>query len=89
MLFEEISNAKDATGLTYDVIQGLPYLDAVIHETLRRHPIISMLERPCVKDYKVPNPDIVLKKGDLVKFGQESTGESLQRTMWCFGVLIE
>lgn len=69
-LFEEISNAKDSTGLTYDVIQGLPYLDAVIHETLRRHPIISVLERPCVKDYKVPNTDIVLKKGDLVRINQ-------------------
>ena len=66
-LFEEISNAKDATGLTYDVIQGLPYLDAVIHETLRRHPVISALERPCVKDYKLPNTDIVLKKGDWVR----------------------
>ena len=38
----------------------------------------------CTKPYQS-----VLKKGDLVKFGQESTGESLQRTMWCFGVSIE
>ena len=69
-LFEEISSAKDATGLTYDVIQGLPYLDAVIHETLRKHPIIAMLDRPVVKDYKVPNSDIVLKKGHLVRINQ-------------------
>ena len=67
-LFEELENAKnDHGGLSYDTIQSLPYLDAVVHETLRRHPVVAALERPCVKEYKIPNTDLVLKKGDLVR----------------------
>ena len=37
----------------------------------------------CIKPYQT-----VLNKGDLVKMGAESTGESLQRTMWCYGQLM-
>ena len=36
----------------------------------------------CVKPYQA-----VLNKGDLVKMGAESTGETLQKTMWCYGQL--
>ena len=67
-LFDEIERNADSTGeLSYDIIQSLPYLDAVIHETLRRHPVISMLERPCTKDYKLPNTDLVVEKGMRVR----------------------
>ena len=67
-LFEDIENAKENDGsLSYDTIQSLPFLDAVIHETLRMHPIAFVLERPCVKDYKLPNTDLVIKKGELVR----------------------
>ena len=67
-LFEEIETAKkEADGLSYDTIQSLPYLDAVIHETLRKDPVIAMLERPCTKEYKLPNTDLVIKKGDLIR----------------------
>ena len=34
----------------------------------------------CIKPYQA-----ILSKGDLVKMGAESTGESLQKTMWCYG----
>lgn len=64
-LFEEVENAK-MKGLSYDTIQALPYLDAVIHETLRRHPVVAELDRPCTKEYKIPNTSLVLKKGDLI-----------------------
>ena len=37
----------------------------------------------CVKPYQA-----VLNKGDLVKMGAESTGETLQKTMWCYGQLM-
>ena len=67
-LFEEIENAKNDHGsLAYDTLQSLPYLDAIIHETLRRHPVVATIERPCAKEYKIPNTDLVLKKGDLVR----------------------
>ena len=66
-LFEEIETAKNASDLGYDTLQSLPYLDAVVHETLRRHPIAPFLERACSKDYKLPNTNLVLKKGDLIR----------------------
>ena len=66
-LFEEIETAKNASDLGYDTLQSLPYLDAVVHETLRRHPIGPFLERVCSKDYKLPNTNLVLKKGDFIR----------------------
>ena len=70
-LREEIENAresKDDNGLSYDTIESLPYLDAIIHETLRRHPVIPMLERPCTKEYKLPNTEgLIIKKGDIIR----------------------
>ena len=66
-LFEEIENAKSGDRLSYDTIQSLPYLEAVIHETLRRHPVIAALERPCTKEYKMPDTNLVIRKGDLVR----------------------
>ncbi len=52
--------------LDYGQIQGLPYLDMVIHETLRLY-FSGFLERECVKDYKLPNSDFVVPKGMLVQ----------------------
>ena len=67
-LYEEIIEAgKDTNKLSYDTLQNLPYLDAVIHESLRRHAPIATLERVCTKDYKVPNSKIVIRKGEFVR----------------------
>ena len=66
-LFEEIDSAKKTSHLDYDTLQSLPYLDAVIYETLRRHPVVATIERVCSKDYKLPNTNLVLKKGDLIR----------------------
>ena len=66
-LFEEISASKNSNNLEYDTLQSMPYLDAVIHETLRKHPVVATIERVCSKDYKLPNTNLVLKKGDLIR----------------------
>ena len=39
----------------------------VIHETLRKHPVVATIERVCSKDYKLPNSNLVLRKGDLIQ----------------------
>ena len=65
-LFEEINTAKNSNNPEYDTLQSLPYLDMVIHETLRKHPVVATIERVCSKDYKLPNTNLVLKKGDFI-----------------------
>ena len=47
-------DSGDDSNLDYTTIQTLPYLDMVIHEVLRLHPALGVLERVCTKDgYKV------------------------------------
>ena len=67
-LFEEIKDAgNDVNEIPYETLQTLPYLDAVIYESMRRHTIIPLLERMCTKDYKVPVTNLMIKKGDFVR----------------------
>ena len=68
VLYGEIMDSvDDVDDLTYETIQSLPYLDAVIHETMRKHPIVALLERVCTKEYKLPGHDIIIPKGGLVR----------------------
>ena len=67
-LYEEIKDAcDDVNNISYESLQTLPYLDAVIRESLRRHPPIAVLERVCTKDYQVSGSNVILRKGDLVR----------------------
>ncbi|XP_058462574.1 probable cytochrome P450 9f2 [Malaya genurostris] len=53
-LHEEILRIQrelDGKPLTYEVLQGMKYLDMVISETLRMWPIGTLIERMCLKDY--------------------------------------
>ncbi|KAJ3655229.1 hypothetical protein Zmor_014365 [Zophobas morio] len=53
--------------ITYEAIQEMKYMDLVINETLRKYPPLPILTRKCVKDYKVPDEDIIIEKGtDIV-----------------------
>ncbi|TRY80861.1 hypothetical protein TCAL_07803 [Tigriopus californicus] len=69
-VYEEVSEAITQNGgsdsLDYNTIQGMSYLDKVVHETLRLYPL-TLIERLCVKDYKVPDTDFVIPKGMLVQ----------------------
>ena len=40
--------------LPYDVLVSLPFLDAVVRETLRVHPPTNMIHRTCTKDTVLP-----------------------------------
>ena len=51
----------------YSVLQNLPYLDAVLHETLRIHPVLAALEKVCTKEYKVPGTKVTIKPGDSIQ----------------------
>ena len=67
-LLEEIREvAPDAKDIPYETLQSLPYLDAIIQETMRKHPVVPYLERLCTKDYKIPGHDYTVRKGDNVR----------------------
>lgn len=50
----------------YNTIQNLPYLDQVIHETLRMHPVFNMNRTCVVPEYKVPGTEYTIKKDQRV-----------------------
>ena len=53
----------DKEMLKYGSILGLPYLDKVIKETLRKYPPSPVMPRVCNKDYEIPGSDgIVIPK---------------------------
>ena len=60
---EEVEKA-DGADLDYTTLQNMPYLDAVLHETLRMHSPAPLNLRACTKDYKIPGTKISLKAGD-------------------------
>ncbi|XP_024883454.1 cytochrome P450 9e2-like [Temnothorax curvispinosus] len=59
--------------LTYDTLNGMQYLDAVINEALRLWPVATFVDRICVEDFELPpalpgDKPFLLKKGMNVWF---------------------
>lgn len=69
-LQKEIDDVIDKTNgnPTYDSINTMQYLDAVINESLRRYPIAVFLDRMCVENYELP-PALPAGKPFLIKKG--------------------
>jgi len=58
---------------TYEAINRMKYLNAVVNETLRLHPIASFIDRQCIKETELPpatsdGKPIRLKPGDFIWF---------------------
>jgi len=59
--------------LSYESLNGMKYLDAVVNEVMRLYPLGSFLDRLCTKDFKMPpaTPDgksFTIKPGESVWF---------------------
>ncbi|XP_032682972.1 cytochrome P450 9e2-like [Odontomachus brunneus] len=74
-LRNEIDAVMKATNgaLTYEAVNGMQYLDAVINESLRMYPVAVFLDRVCMKDFELPpalpgDKPYTLKKGSTVWF---------------------
>jgi cytochrome P450 len=52
-LREEVSNLS-TDNPSMDDLNGLPYLDAVVRETLRLYPAVSAVQREAMKDDCIP-----------------------------------
>ncbi|EFA12632.1 cytochrome P450 6a2 [Tribolium castaneum] len=52
--------------ITYEATQEMKYMDQVINEALRMYPPVPMLGRKCVKDYKIPDQDVIIEKGTSI-----------------------
>ncbi|CAG2162360.1 unnamed protein product [Oppiella nova] len=67
-LHNEVINAFDLDGkINYETLQSLPYLDAVISETLRMYPALARLEREAGEDVKLGDTGITVFKGQLIE----------------------
>ncbi|KYM96123.1 PREDICTED: cytochrome P450 9e2-like [Cyphomyrmex costatus] len=67
---DKILNESDKE-VSYEAINQLEYLDAVINEALRLYPPVAFLERTCTKTYELPpalpgEKSAIMKKGMVV-----------------------
>lgn len=58
--------SKHKNSLTFESVNELIYLEQCVSETLRKYSIVSSIHRMAVQDYKIPNSQVVIKKGQLV-----------------------
>jgi len=70
-LYAEVAAVADKNGnIDYETLVKLPYIDAVLSETLRKYPPLSRLERRVSENYTLGGEDnggIKLYKGQVVE----------------------
>ncbi|CAG4996090.1 unnamed protein product [Parnassius apollo] len=52
--------------LSFETLNDLKYMGKVFSETLRFYPIVEPLQRKAQSDYKIPEMDVTVKKGQMV-----------------------
>jgi cytochrome P450 len=65
-LLNEISEKMGDNPITYESLNSLEYLDAVIHESFRMTPVLNRLVRHPQQDYELGDTGITLKAGKSV-----------------------
>lgn len=63
-LYQEVKEAAaDDPSLSYNTVMKLPYLDAVLSETLRMYPPAMSINREAMTDYHIPEYNVTVEKG--------------------------
>lgn len=60
---QELANGE----MTYETIKNLKYLDCCLLEALRKYAPVAIHMRECTKDYKIPDSDLIIRKGTDIK----------------------
>lgn len=63
---EEIDRIIGDNEITYEALNDLKYLECCIDETLRKYPIVPMLNRVCTNGYKFAGTNFEIEKGTQV-----------------------
>lgn len=65
---QEVKRITEKHGgeITYDAIMEMNYMEMVVNEAIRKYPTLPILNRLVTTDYKIPDTDIILKKGTKV-----------------------
>ncbi|XP_055714885.1 probable cytochrome P450 6a23 [Phlebotomus papatasi] len=51
---------------TYEACIEMKYIDQIIKETLRKHPVVDFIARICGQDYPVPGTKHIIEKGTFI-----------------------
>ncbi|KAG4073635.1 hypothetical protein HA402_000859 [Bradysia odoriphaga] len=62
-LRQEIDEVLNKGKLLYESTTEMKYLDSVVNEGLRKYPPLHLFIRRCVKDYKIPNTNLIIPRG--------------------------
>ncbi|CAL4111264.1 unnamed protein product, partial [Meganyctiphanes norvegica] len=57
------SSSPDGSSMDHNTLMDLPYLDAVVNETLRLYPAAPVIERICTKNYRFGDSSVQMQKG--------------------------
>lgn len=63
---DRVLQSGDIDDLTYDVLGAMKYLDCCVDETLRKYPIVPILNRECTKDHTFAGTNMTIEKGTAI-----------------------
>lgn len=65
---EEVRRVKALhnNAIDYEALMEMHYLTQVFDETLRMYPPVGNLSRKTIKDYKIPDTDLIVPKGTMI-----------------------
>lgn len=63
---DRVCESRDVKDLSYEMLNDLKYLDNCVDETLRKYPIVPMLNRKATQDYTFTGTKMTIEKGTSI-----------------------